>query len=35
MAHLASKDQGNSSMPLKRNMREDMYLMGLQVLYAW
>ncbi len=35
MAHLASKDQGDSSMPFKRNMREDMYLMGLQVLYAW
>ena len=25
MAYLASKDQGDSSMPLKRNMREGMY----------
>ena len=35
MANLAVKTKGDSSMPVKRNMREDMYVMGLQVLYAW
>ena len=34
MAYLAAKTKGDSSMPLKRNMREGMYIMGPQVLYA-
>ena len=35
MAYLKAKANGDSSMPVKRNMREGMYVMGLQVLYAW